>query len=231
VNDELPVEASAGPRGAAEIVGEARWPMAGAVLAFMALTVFLQPDNLVPGPNWALPLVELALLITLVIGDPGEITKRSRYLRMVGIALVAVLGLSAAVATVLLIDALVEGGSITDSAGALLRAATAVWLGNIIVFALLYWELDSGGAAARAHGLRPHPELAFPPQINPHLAPSDWRPRFVDYVYLAFTNATAFSPTDVMPCAAWAKMAMALQATISLAILGLVVARAVNVLT
>jgi hypothetical protein len=197
----------------------------------MALTLFLLPDDLAPGPNWALPLVELFLLITLIIGDPGAITKRSRYLRTVGIALVAVLGLSASVATVLLIDALVEGGSITDSAGALLRAATSVWFGNIIAFSLLYWELDSGGAAARAQGLPTYPDLAFPPQINPHLAPPDWRPGFVDYLYLAFTNATAFSPTDVMPGVAWAKMAMAVQATISLAILGLVVARAVNVLT
>jgi len=93
---------------------------------------------------------------------------------------------------------------------------------------LLYWELDGGGAAARAHEPPRYPDLAFPQQLNPIIGPPDWRPRFVDYVYLSFTNSTAFSPTDVMPLVPWAKLAMAVQATISLAILGLVIARAVN---
>jgi hypothetical protein len=106
-----------------------------------------------------------------------------------------------------------------------------VWVSNNIAFALLYWELDSGGAAARAHALPDHPDLAFPQQMNPDIAPTNWRPRFIDYLYVAFTNATAFSPTDAMPLAPWAKVAMAVQAAISLAVLGLVVARAVNVLT
>jgi uncharacterized membrane protein len=106
-----------------------------------------------------------------------------------------------------------------------------VWVSNNIAFALLYWELDSGGAAERAHALRDHPDLTFPQQMNPDIARANWRPRFIDYLYLAFTNAMAFSPTDAMPLAPWAKMAMAVQAAISLAVLGLVVARAVNVLT
>ena len=102
-------------------------------------------------------------------------------------------------------------------------------MSNIIAFALLYWELDGGGAAERAH--RPSSrivDLAFPQQMNPSLAPAHWRPRFIDYLYLGFTNATAFSPTDAMPLAPWAKITMALQALISLVILGLVIARAVK---
>jgi hypothetical protein len=79
--------------------------------------------------------------------------------------------------------------------------------------------------------LRRHPDLAFPPQLNPAIAPPEWRPQFIDYLYLGFTNATAFSPTDVMPIAPWAKIAMTVQSIISIAILGLVIARAVNVLT
>ena len=79
------------------------------------------------------------------------------------------------------------------------------------------------------HDAPMHPDLAFPQQLNPRIGPSNWRPRFVDYLYLSFTNATAFSPTDVMPLVPWAKIAMAVQAVISLAILGLVIARAVNV--
>ena len=96
---------------------------------------------------------------------------------------------------------------------------------------LLYWELDGGGAAARAHHLPTHNDFAFPQHQNPRIASPDWRPRFIDYLYLGFTNATAFSPTDAMPLAAWAKIAMAVQALVSIGILGLVIARAVNVFT
>ena len=112
----------------------------------------------------------------------------------------------------------------------LAAAGGMVWLTNCLAFGLLYWELDSGGAAARAHGLPTHPDFAFPQQLNPELAPADWRPRFIDYLYLGFTSATAFSPTDAMPLRAWNKLAMMAQSTISLVLLGLVIACAVNVL-
>ena len=106
-----------------------------------------------------------------------------------------------------------------------------VYLSNCIAFGLLYWELDSGGPAVRAHGLPAHPDFAFPQQLSPELAPENWRPQFIDYLYLGFTSATAFSPTDVMPLRPWNKIAMMAQSTISLVLLGLVIARAVNVLT
>jgi hypothetical protein len=209
-------------------VGEARWPMVGAVLAAIVLTLLL-PDDLRLGPSWVLPLLEGVLLVTLIVADPGSITRRSRELRVVGIALVAVLGLSAMVATGLLIDSLITGGPETQSAGELLQAGAIVWISNNIAFSLLYWELDCGGAAARAHDPERPPDFAFPQLLTPHISSPGWRPRFVDYLYLGFTNATAFSPTDAMPLAPWAKIAMAVQASISLALLGLVVARAVNV--
>jgi hypothetical protein len=212
------------------VVGEARWPMAGAVLAAMVLTVLL-PDAIRLGPSWLLPAIEGLLLVAVVAADPVEITRRSSELRALSIVLVAVLVLGSLWSTVLLIDHLIEGGSETDSASDLLRAGSVVWVSNNIAFALLYWELDGGGAAARAHRLPRYPDFSFPQQTSPHLAPSGWRPRFVDYLYLGFTNATAFSPTDVMPLAPWAKIAMAVQSVASLAILGLVVARAVNVFT
>ena len=214
-----------------EIVGvEARWPMAGAVVAAMVLTVLL-PDDVRLGPPWTLPLIEGVLLVVVVAADPRAITRRSRELRALSIVLVSVLVVGALWSTVLLIDDLIDGGPLTNSARDLLEAGSAVWLANNIAFALLYWELDGGGAAARAHHVPLYPDLAFPQQQNPRIAPPDWRPRFVDYLYLSFTNATAFSPTDVMPLVPWAKIAMAVQAVISLAILGLVVARAVNVFT
>jgi uncharacterized membrane protein len=112
----------------------------------------------------------------------------------------------------------------------LLRASALVWVDLVIVFALLYWEIDSGGPGRRANELTRYPDFGFPQQLNPHIAPPAWRPVFYDYLYLGVTNGTAFSPTDVMPLAHWAKGAMALQSLTSLVIIGLVVARAVNIL-
>lgn len=159
----------------------------------------------------------------------GKIDRRSRTLRVLSIVLVSVLVFGALWSTAQLIDDLIHGGAVTNSASELLEAGFVVWMLNIIAFALLYWELDAGGPAARAHRRSVHPDLAFPQHMSPGLAPSSWRPRFVDYLYLALTNATALSPTDVMPLVPWAKIAMALQSLISIAILGLVVARAVNI--
>ena len=176
-------------------------------------------------------MLEAVLLVVLIVADPGAIDRRSRALRVVGIALVALLGLSAMAATGFLVDSLITGGPETDSAGELLKAGAIVWISNNIAFALLYWELDSGGAAARAHGLPPYPEIAFPQQLSPQVAAPGWRPRFIDYLYLGFTNATALSPTDAMPLAPWAKIAMTLQSVISLLLLALVIANAVNVLS
>ncbi|MFG2488697.1 hypothetical protein ACGFSI_38870 [Streptomyces virginiae] len=212
-----------------ESFGESRWPMASAVLAAMALTLLL-PDDLRMAPRWVLPVVEGVLLLALIAGDQGRIDRRSTFLRAVSITLVGALALSAVWSTVRLVDDLVHGGPETGSASSLLQAGSTVWVGTILAFALLYYELDSGGAAARAHRMPPTPALAFPQQLNPELGAAGWRPRFIDYLYLGLTNATAFSPTDVMPLAPWAKAVMSVQALISLLILGLVVARAVNVL-
>ena len=143
--------------------------------------------------------------------------------------LVSLLVLSSLWATAELIDDLIHGGPETNSASALLEAGSIVWVSNNIAFALLYWDLDGGGAAARALDRSRRIDFAFPQEINRELASPGWRPRFVDYLYLGFTNATALSPTDAMPLAPWAKLAMMLQALISLSILALVISRAVNV--
>ncbi|MGW7366741.1 hypothetical protein ACWGI8_25705 [Streptomyces sp. NPDC054841] len=209
--------------------GEARWPMAGAVIVAMALTL-LMPDDLRLGPRWLLPFVEGLLLVTLIAGDPGRISRRSAALRAVSIALVGALAVSAIWSTVRLVDDLIHGGTETNSATGLLQAGGVVWASTVLAFSLMYFELDSGGAAARAHHMPTTPELAFPQQLNSDLNATHWRPRYVDYLYLGLTNSTAFSPTDVMPLAPWAKIAMAVQSLISLLILGLVIARAVNVL-
>lgn len=201
--------------------------MAGAVLAAMALTIVL-PDRLRLGPPWLLPVIDGMLLVLLVVGDPGRIDRRSRVLRLLSLGLVALLLLEALWATGQLIHALVVGAPKTGDADYVLLNGNLVWVANNIAFALLYWELDGGGSAARAHRLATYPDLAFPQQLNPELAPPGWRPRFHDYLYLGFTNALAFSPTDVMPLVPWAKLAMGVQSVLSIGILGLVVARAVN---
>ncbi|MFB6821094.1 hypothetical protein ACFCXA_05830 [Streptomyces virginiae] len=203
--------------------------MAAAVIASAVLTLLL-PDDLRLGPRWALPLAEGLLLVALISGDPGRISRRSAVLRSVAVALVVVLVGSAIWSTIQLIDDLIHGGHETNSANALLLAGGSVWSSTVLAFSLLYFELDSGGPAARAHHMPPTPALAFPQQLSPELNAPHWRPHYIDYLYLGFTNSTALSPTDVMPLAPWAKSVMTLQSILSLMILGLVVARAVNVL-
>jgi hypothetical protein len=202
--------------------------MALAVLAASVLTAFM-PKQIQFLPRGVVPGLQLVLLVLLVIADPGRITRRDRWMRLLSIGLVALLMLSALWATLLLVDQLIRGNGITNSAADLLRAGAAVWVATIIAFSLLYWELDGGGAAQRAHGMRRYPDFGFPQQLNPGVGPPGWRPRYVDHFYLAYTNASAFSPTDVMPLVSWAKMTMAVQSTLSIVVLGLVVARAVNI--
>ena len=174
--------------------------------------------------------VEVGLLIALVIVDPGRIDRRSQLLRGLSITLTCVLALTAALATALLVIELVDGAPDLHNASTLLTTGATVWVDVNLSFALLYWELDGGGSAERLHHRREYPDLAFPEHMNPHLAPPGWRPIFVDYLYLGFTNATAFSPTDVMPLARRMKMMMATQAIMSIVILSLVIANAVNIL-
>lgn len=139
--------------------------MAGAVLAAMVLTVLL-PKEVRLGPPWLTPLLEGVLLVVLILGDPGKISKRSSVLRGSSIALVSVLAAQALWSTARLIEELIVGGPHTSEPGPLLAAGAIVWMSNNIAFALLYWELDGGGAAARAHGLPAHPDLAFPTAVE-----------------------------------------------------------------
>ncbi len=215
---------------ASSVRGERRWPSVAAVLFALALTL-LRPAELRVTPAWLLPAVEGVLLVVLIVRDPGRIDHRSSMLRGVSICVVGLLVVDAIGATVHLVSVLISGGAVTSSASSLLAAGVIVWSSNVIAFSLLYWELDNGGAAARAHAMPRTPDLAFPQQLNEEIAPPGWRPQFLDYLYLGITASTAFSPTDVMPLAPWAKIGMAVQSLVSLTVLGLVIARAVNVLS
>ena len=146
-------EADPGAQGPSDSTyGESRWPMAAAIVATMVLTVLL-PDDLRLAPRWLLPTIEGLLLVALIAGDPGRISRRSTALRAVSVALISVLALSAIWSTVQLIDDLIHGGPETSSAPALLQAGGSVWASTVLAFSLLYFELDGGGAAARAERL------------------------------------------------------------------------------
>ncbi len=132
-------------------------------------------------------------------------------------------------ATGFLIHVLVTGGALTSEPEPLLVAGVKVWCGNALSFCLLFWELDGGGPVERLHRMPKYPDFAFPQLLSPGIGPPAWRPRFADYFYLSITNSLAFSPTDVMPLVRWAKFGMGLQSIVSFSIIGLVIARAVNV--
>jgi len=210
--------------------GEHRLLPSLTVLVLIVLPALL-PEHLRSWAHWVLGGAEVTLLVVIVIADPGRIDRRGALVRSLSIALIALLLAAAAVATVALVVDLVAGTSKFDSAEPLLATGALVWLDANLTFSLLYWELDGGGAARRLHRQRSHPDLAFVQHVNPDLAAPGWRPTFVDYLYLGLTNALAFSPTDVMPMAHWAKLAMATQSIVSLVILSLAIANAVNLLS
>ena len=211
---------------------EARWRIALAVSAFTAITValrILEPDRESLGPTWLVPGIEIAMLGALLAADPARVAARASWLRRLSIALVLSLVVVAVSSTAVLISDLIRGATVAESAGPLLTSGALIWLGNCLVFGLLYWLLDSGGPLARYRGEHQYPDFAFSQQMSPELAPPGWRPQFVDYLILGLTTSMAFSPTDVMPMVLWAKLTMALQSLISLMVFGLVIARAVNV--
>jgi hypothetical protein len=203
--------------------------MALVIIAAMVLP-FLLPDHPSYLPKWLFPAIEGLFLVAVVIADPGRIDRRSTAVRALSVGLVIILVLGAAGVTIHLVYEIVRGGPETNSAGRILLDGAVVWMYTIISFTFVYWEFDNGGPEARLVAPREFPDLAFPQHLSPHLAEPGWRPQFFDYLYLGTTNATAFSPTDVMPLKHWAKLAMGVQSMTSLAILGLVIARAVNIL-
>jgi hypothetical protein len=227
--DSASREPGSGTKGAGAPRAEKRWPMACTLLLAIAVPLVL-PPRFSFGPPWAAPLVEAVLLVAIIAIDRGRIDRWSAPGRALSLGLVAVLVADATVAASRLVVDLVKGGPETGDPTDLLKTGFLVWAYTIVVFAFLYWVLDGGGPESRFLTPREFPELAFPAQLNPGVAPPGWRPEFFDYLYLGFTDATAFSPTDVMPLARWAKLAMTVQAVSSLMILGLVIARAVNIL-
>jgi uncharacterized membrane protein len=208
--------------------GERRWPVTLSVIA-AAVLQGLVPPHLTGLPPFLIPALEGALLIGLSIANPVRIERRGTPVRTASIALIVLITAANAISAVLLIRAILLGAA-GNLAAPLLATGASVWATNVIAFGLWYWEFDRGGPVRRAQGTVHFPDLMFPQMAAPELAVPDWEPQFVDYLYLSFTNATAFSPTDVMPLARWAKLTMLAQSAISLAVGALVIARAVNIL-
>ena len=202
--------------------------MAVAVLAAVALQVVTPHRGRLPG-WWLFPIIQVVVLAIIIIEDPGRIDRRSKGIRRLTIALIAIMTAGTTGALfVLMHDILTSAEGVT--ATVLLGRGAAVWVTNVITYSLWFWELDRGGPAERAAASPIPPSFAFPEDTFPELAPAGWMPTYPDYLYLSFTNATAFSPTDTLPLKVWAKMVMMLESAVSLVTAILVIARAINVL-
>lgn len=175
-----------------------------------------------------MPTVEGGLAAVLLIATSTGMQPEASVIRRASLLLVAVMSVANGVSAVLLLRVLLLD-QLTGGAATLLRDGGEVYVTNIVAFALWYWELDRGGPMARASVRRRHPDFLFAQMTVPALVSVDWRPTFVDYLYLSYTNTTAFSPTDTMPLSRWAKMLMLLQSAIALITAALVIARAVNI--
>ena len=204
--------------------------MAVAVLAAGGLRAAL-PSQLRNGDaRWVFIVILVALLTVLVIGDPGRIDRDSTWLRVMTGTLIGLISAVNAVAAVRLVAGIIDGVAFSNNANILLASGGAIWLSNIITFGLWYWDLDRGGAAARARGSGRPPAFVFPEMTYAEYVGPGWYPKFLDYFHLSFTTAMAFSPTDVSAIKPWAKLMMMAEAAISLLVAILVVSRAVNIL-
>jgi hypothetical protein len=189
---------------------------------------FALPGKFVLGPKWVLPALEAALLIPLTIANPVRLTRQTRATRAMAVTLIALISLFNAFSTGLLVHGILNG--IKVGGRSLVLSAIEIWITNVLVFTLWYWELDRGGPIARAFGEPRPPDFLFTQMTRPGVADRDWMPGYVDYFYTSFTNCTAFSPTDTMPLSPWSKLLMLLQACVSLVTVALVAARAVGIL-
>jgi uncharacterized membrane protein len=198
-----------------------------AVIAIAIALQLLLPDKFVLKPRTAAPILESVMCVILMISNPGRLNDRHPRLRTLSLVVIGLLAATNVVSTVFLVHAILVGTKY--SAAKILASGAAIWITNVIVYALWYWEFDRGGPVERALDPAHVPDFLFPQMSDARLDP-DWHPTFLDYLYVSFTNATAFSPTDTMPLSRWAKLLMLAQSGVSLVTVGLVAARAVNIL-
>jgi uncharacterized membrane protein len=204
---DLPTRFIAGGGGA---FGVARWVVPGLTVLVLATFVVIRPRS----------------RLVRAVGWPEHTLHLTR--RRLSIATIAIVSAANSASIILLIHLLLSGAHATASP--LLRAAVHMWVVNVLLFGLWFWQLDGGGPIARPACAPSDRDFLYPQQTEPQLMEGGWRPLFLDYLYVSFTNAAAFSPTDTMPLSRWAKMLMLVQSAISLSLAVMVVARAVNIL-
>jgi uncharacterized membrane protein len=203
------------------------WQAQLTAVAAIALYLAL-PEKLTVGPTWLLPTLEGLLVLGLIVAMPNPAMQYSPWRRHFALALISLVSAANLVSLLLLVHYLLKGGK--AGGHALILSGVVLWVTNVLLFALWYWELDRGGPVARALDENAVPDFLFPQMTDARWAPDGWTPGFVDYLYVSFTNATAFSPTDTMPLTQLVKLLMAVQALASLLTIGLIIARAVNIL-
>jgi hypothetical protein len=208
-------------------VVEPFWEAQLAVLVAIVLYVAL-PTRLTVGPRWLVPSLEGLLLLGLAISTPYRHHTQSPVHRRMSILLIAVVTAASFTAEGLLVHYLLKGGG--SGGRSLVFSAAEIWFTNVAVFGLWFWEVDRGGPHMRTAPEPPTPDFLFPQMGAPKSSPRDWRPAFLDYLYVAFTNASAFSPTDAMPLSVRIKTLMLFESIASFLTVGLVAARAVNIL-
>ena len=212
---------------------ESRWPVLVALISAIVMQGAI-PRRYTVVPRWPLLAMEVALVLVLLIINPVRLTRATRLGKGASLLLLAAITIDNTASAVVL-DYHILTGTVSNDAALLLGSGAAVFITNIIVYGIWYWEIDLGGPFARAGVTERTPERRYPDFLFPQmdvrrLAPKDWEPRFLDYLYVSLTNVMAFSPTDTMPLTRRAKGMMSLQALVAVSTIALVFARAVNVL-
>jgi uncharacterized membrane protein len=208
-------------------VPEPFWPAQVTILAAIGLQVAL-PARLVAGPVWLVPALEGGLFLGMFLATPRQLEHEHTRRRRVALSLTALVGAANIYSLVSLTNLLLSHN--VSNGRQLIVSGVLIWMTNFLIFALWYWEMDRGGAGRRAAGHDGPPDFLFPQMADDRIHPPGWRPKFVDYLYVSLTNATAFSPTDTMPLSSIAKMTMGVQSLVSVVTIGLIVSRAVNIL-
>jgi uncharacterized membrane protein len=199
----------------------------------MVVAIVLQlalPDNFSVGARYVLPFLEGVLLLVLPFITPKELVYRSPIRRLNVILLIAIASAANAYSLGIITRQLLHGGH-TDDGRALILSSINIFLTNIIVFALWYWEMDGGGPGSRLRIEKYEQDFMFPQHHNEDYRHPDWKPTFLDYLYVSSTNAMTFGPADTKPLSHRAKILMLLQSLISLVVVALVASRAVGILS
>jgi uncharacterized membrane protein len=208
-------------------VMEPFWPAQLTVLFAIAIQLLL-PERLTAGPRWLVPGFEAALLIGLFIVTPNQIEDEHPRRRRIALGMTAFVSAANIYSLAALTHYLLHHN--VSQGRALIGAGVLIWITNFLIFALWYWEIDRGGPGRRSAGNDGPPDFLYPQMSDDRIEPLQWRPKFIDYLYVSLTNAMAFSPTDTMPLTSMAKIVMGIQSLVSLVTIGLIVSRAINIL-